>query len=75
MEWPDNLVITFFNQPLTDQHNNQMNNSESAKKYLEKLKEQASIKPVEERKNQSVHGLLNLLDAPKHVNHDPRYKP
>ena len=40
-----------------------MNNSESTKKYLEKLKEQASIKPVEERKNKSVHGLLNLLDA------------
>ena len=52
-----------------------MNNSESIKKYLEKLKEQTSIKPVEERKNKSVHGLLNLLDAPKHVNHDPRYKP
>ena len=65
----------FFNQPLTDQHNNQMNNNESTKKYLEKLKEQASLKPVEEKKNKSVHGLLNLLDAPKHVNHDPRYKP
>ena len=75
MEWPDNLVITFFNQPLTDQHNNQMNNSESIKKYLEKLKEQASLKPVEEKKNKSEHGLLNLLDAPKHVNYDPRYKP
>ena len=52
-----------------------MNNSESIKKYLEKLKEQASLKPVEEKKNKSVHGLLNLLDAPKHVNYDPRYKP
>ena len=75
MEWTDNLVITFFNQSLTDQHNNQMNNSESIKKYLEKLKEQASLKPVEEKKNKSEHGLLNLLDAPKHVNYDPRYKP
>ena len=52
-----------------------MNNNESIKKYLEKLKEQASLKPVEEKKNKSENGLLNLLDAPKHVNYDPRYKP
>ena len=50
-----------------------MNDNESIKKYLEKLKEQASLKPVEEKKNKSEHGLLKLLDAPKHVNYDPRY--
>ena len=45
-----------------------MNNSESTKKYLEKLKEQASIKPVEEKKNKSEHVLPSLLDALKQYN-------
>ena len=45
-----------------------MNNNESLNKYLAKLKEQASIKPVKEKKIKPEPALPSLLDALEEYN-------